>query len=1041
MALRDGRNGVRLSALILPLLIAGAPAPAQDAALLSNAGFEEWNADGPIGWEAPGAEIEAEDADVHSEARALCIKAVRQGDHFRAELHHIEQVSVEAETLYLASIWGKGAGRLRIHIQQYSDTAWLGGRSSIHTDLTGEWTEYRFYYGAVAEGIRRVRFWVYVEGKDAVAMLDDASLRPIGPVRPLGPNLVANGDMEADADDDGIPDGWRLGHPPGAPDRYLTVGADASRALTCQCSLAPEDPGRRAAPVDWWDWAGQPPPAAGWINAASSAAFEVEPGRTYEIRFQLRGQGVRVYHTKLWWIDDEGNPIKWFTIGPRHDGDWDWEEATLSLTVPSAHVHAGRIEFWALAAGGRLWIDNVSVRPSRSYSVGWAAEEYEVRPLEAAALPPSAMATGHGERRGRTVSFKARPRSRVAVTDDAIRISLKSGVDLRLPLANGEILGVAEVRLGTLHLRNPAAPPIAPLVDTESGGHYVACRYVGHDAGEDGSVTIHTALISAEGHADDLDWIFQPVQREIEGRRYVGFAYRYELRTEEDEVNHIDDRATWELGGDPIGITVITQNAYNVANVFTVAPGNTYCGTGGPRFAGSDGLDYEFGPEGALAVFYDEPISHVKSLRLGSEEWIQYRDSVPFAGLQTPQTPLKCVLFGKQGNHDEWTRLRDHVYERHAAFWGIRQHTPMPIVNCWMHWRELAEHGDRILYDIADQAAPRLAELGFKVVAVHSVWGRGGCSLDVIEPGEKFGGTRALKYLCDKAAEHDMIVQAWAPTAHLWQYSPLIEQAPHWLIEGPDGQPPTTYCYPEIRGLRFRAGWADYAVEQWRKIREQTGLGSLWLDSYNSFTHNIRCADRRVYIEQTQDLFDFHARLSQLGYILYIESTGTFGIPAAGFPVANLDSPHPTGPDPMTRYGVSGYLGQRGNEKQDRAINDVITRGDYYYRCLANKAPCWLSWPTFSHTPDVHAKIGQANRDYNQVVRWMKYRRMLPDDRGVEWTNLEDRTRVLFSYRKGRYTCPGMTAAYDVTADQAVEVAGEGFMAEPSHTYRLTVPR
>jgi len=34
-----------------------------------------------------------------------------------------------------------------------------------------------------------------------------------------------------------------------------------------------------------------------------------------------------------------------------------------------------------------------------------------------------------------------------------------------------------------------------------------------------------------------------------------------------------------------------------------------------------------------------------------------------------------------------------------------------------------------------------------------------------------------------------------------------------------------------------------------------------------------------------------------------------------------------------------------------------------------------------------------------------------------------------------------MTAAYDVTADQAVEVAGEGFTAEPSHTYRLTVRR
>ena len=1039
MWLRTPCRRTWLWALLLLLVLASGPARTQDGELLVNAGFEDWMGGTPANWEAPTGEMGVDEADVHAGKRALRLGAVKQGDDFRAELNHSEHISVARDTLYLASVWAKGSGRLRIQIQQYDDATWIGGRSSIHTDLTREWTEHRLYYGVVDGEITRVRLSIYLDDRGAAALLDDASFRPQGPAQPLGPNLVANGDMETDADSDGVPDGWRTG--PGATeaDDRLAVGADGGRALTCRCSPATGDEAGQPWVKDWWDWSAQPAPAAGWINAASSNVFEVEPGRTYEIRFRLRGRAVRVYHTKLWWLDAEGDPIKWFTIGPRHDGDWEWEEVCLSLTVPSAHVHAARLEFWALAAGGRLWVDNVSVRPSRSYTVGWTAEEYEVKPAAAATPASTAAEAPPPDRLARTVSFGARPKSRVAMTNEAVRISLKSGVSLSMPLTDGEMLGVRDVRLGDFPLRNPEAPPMAPIIDTASGGHYRACRYLAYSVDGDGTVTIRSRLKSADGHVDRLDWVYVPVQRDVAGRRYTGFAYRYVIRTNGDLVNHVADRSTWELAGNPLGITVVTQNAYNVANVFTLTPDNPYCGTGGVRFAGCDGMEYQFAPEGALVAFYDEPIPHVNSTRLGSTRWVQYRDTVPFAGVREVRSPLKCVLLCEEGGHDEWSRLRDYVNARHAGFWSIRQHTPMPIASCWMHWRELAKHGDRVLYDIADDAVPRLAELGFKVVAVHSVWGRGGCSLDFIEPGEKFGGTEALKYLCDKAAEHDMIVQAWAPTAHLWQYSPLIEKAPDWLIEGPNGEPPTTYCYPEIRGLRFRAGWADYAVEQWRKIRERTGLGSLWLDSYNSFTHSIRCADRRVLVEQGQDLFDFHARLSELGYVLYIESTGTLGIPAPGFPVANLDSPDPTGPDPITRYGVSGYLSQRGNEAQDSAINEVITRGDYYYRCLANKSPCWVSWPTFSKTPSVHAEIGQANRDYNQVVEWMQYRRTLPDDRGVEWTNAEGETRVLFAYRHARHTCPGLTTAHDVTADQAVNIADGSFVAEPCHTYRLTV--
>ena len=275
--------------------------------------------------------------------------------------------------------------------------------------------------------------------------------------------------------------------------------------------------------------------------------------------------------------------------------------------------------------------------------------------------------------------------------------------------------------------------------------------------------------------------------------------------------------------------------------------------------------------------------------------------------------------------------------------------------------------------------------------------------------------------------------------AHLWQYSPLLEEYPEWLIQGPDGQPPTTYCYPDIRGVRFRAGWGDYALGQWKTIRDQTGLGSIWLDSYANFTHMIRTADRQVLLEQAEELFRFHARLSQMGYVVYTESTGTFGIPSAGFPALNLEATNPALPDPATRYGISSYLGHEGNDAKDQALNDLLTRGDYYYRCLAHKGPLWLSWPAFSKNPEVWEKIKRANQDYTGVVEHMNWRHTLPEDRGVEWTTPGGETVILFSFRQARYERPGMGKVYDVTAGRPVEVDQAGFVADPSHTYRISV--
>ena len=855
---------------------------------------------------------------------------------------------------------------------------------------------------------------------------------------PCGPekSLIPNGDMESDDDGDGRPDGWSSSKLDATTiggvetgERGVAPGPDGSRALAAPCGFPPQPQGPAFDPDTWWDWSGQRPPPATWLVAASSPVFDVDPGRTYDISFQTHGQRVRTFHVKLrWMFEDSAKAPRNLVLKVQRDGSWPWEEVRQRVTAPMARVGSARLEFWCRAGGGRLCLDNVAVRPS-GLAEGWTVVTHEVVPMGEPGQPTPAAAKP--TRPPIAYELPSDTKTNVAVEHNAIELRLTNGVALRLRKDGDRLHGVGAVHLGTLPLRNPAAPPIAPLIDSVSGGHYESCRYVDHSADAAGIVTIHSRLRSEDGREDSLDWIFAPILRKDDDRSYHGFAYRYRLRTKGEEINQVVDRATWELGGNPVGVTVVTQDGYAVENEFTISPGNTECPHQGTRFVHGDGFDYQYGPEGGLVVFYDERIPFVRGARQATTDWIATSDAVQYAGQRSLETPLKCVLFCRQGNHDEWTRLRDYVYGRHAELWGIRQHTPMPIANCWMHWRDLYAEGDKVLRNVADRDVPELAKLGFKVVVVHGIWGRGACSPDVLEVGSAFGGPEALKYLCGKAAEHDMAVQAWSSTAHLWRHSPLFEKSPDWIMTGANGKPVNS-GYHDLLGTRFAKGWADYALKQYGRIRRETGLASLWLDSYYGFTVGANCRDRRVTLEQAEEVFKYHGKLSQLGYAVYVEGTGSFGIPSNGAPIGNADSATPSMPPPHTRYGLTNYVGD------DDASTRLLVKGDYYYRLLANKAPIMLFWRRLKEIKDAHARVASANRDYNAVVAKMARRHTLPDDRGVEWTNPDDSTRILFSYGEGKYARPGIRSVADVTEDAPVALEGQGFRTAPCHTYRIT---
>ncbi len=131
----------------------------------------------------------------------------------------------------------------------------------------------------------------------------------------------------------------------------------------------------------------------------------------------------------------------------------------------------------------------------------------------------------------------------------------------------------------------------------------------------------------------ELSLIVEPARETVEGTRFDGFRYHYEYRAADEAsgLYWIMDRASWELDGNIVGSTVISQSACSPPGVtfakniawstegvlhFLVAKGgdeNPVMTHNLPRFASHGSFDFQFkGSKTLLGVF--ERVGLIRSL-------------------------------------------------------------------------------------------------------------------------------------------------------------------------------------------------------------------------------------------------------------------------------------------------------------------------------------------------------------------------------------------------------------------------------------------
>jgi len=213
-------------------------------------------------------------------------------------------------------------------------------------------------------------------------------------------------------------------------------------------------------------------------------------------------------------------------------------------------------------------------------------------------------------------------------------------------------------------------------------------------------------------------------------------------------------------------------------------------------------------------------------------------------------------------------------------------------------------------------------------------------------------------------------------------------------------------------------------------VVERTGLDGFFWDSYvdaweevvSPWPLKMKPAFHRV-VEMTAELQSFCRYFT-------VEAQPPWARPCVGNGIAGLSS--------IEGCHYANYGRYFGNIEADRP--DMM---DFYFRNLAYGAGSVMEWyelPKIMAKADIARQLRQINRSYMAAQSHMGTRRLVEDDRGVEWTSADGRIRVYFSFADGAFL--PLQRAQDVrclTTGQSVTCRRDGsFAVKAQHVYSMT---
>jgi hypothetical protein len=706
-----------------------------------------------------------------------------------------------------------------------------------------------------------------------------------------------------------------------------------------------------------------------------------------------------------------------------------------------------------------------------------------------ATLDPSA-----GEALGESVAPIHSAAFSTAPSKRGVRLSANNGLELELVISETHLLGIGNVSLHGKVLRSEAEN-IWPEIATPYGEEVAYLEFLGTSE-NDGALVVSTRPYYRIGHRMEwteqaphalvnmgpwskppqagedarLEWIIRPVEESHDGVTYAGFSYGFRYFDPKHPIYQIEDKATWELGGNAVGNGFIMRGA-NAPCIRFVEETPMYSGWDfaqspnphifqhKPLYTQMQGFTFQYDAEHVLLTVHERP-SHVRSvyLRLPGDPRIVHINQMCFDFATRHATPPRKILLGKRSSSDptalanHYLRVRDELQQNHRVHYGLKYDKARPVSH--LEANGLAE------FDKFPAAFRQLEQWGIRRAFIMPIWrspdtdinplfanqedrfgvfGNLCCPLE-LEIAESYGGWQGFERLMKSAAAAGVEPYIWH-ASHFSSLTPLLATIPDLFCRDQSGQYNRNNYGHVLMAVNQRSPrYQSYILDCYRKA-SGLGLKGIFHDShFNLATDTINYLHGDYGSEEhaahpdafaypgdargTDQIWSMHdvslglqSRLQdEFGLFYNVESEGALGTSQ-------------TSPD---------YEFLRGNEyiysNMDSAIDvhDLKHHGDdatmVYFRGLSTRLTYQVAIDP-NRFPDPSsiaswwdpASMAPLNFAFGRVEHAMDEMWLLPEDRGVLWKSTGG--DVLFSYKNFNHPLDQDSEVLDAVVDKRYRVS------------------
>ncbi|MBA3846362.1 MAG: hypothetical protein H0X45_06940 [Planctomycetes bacterium] len=651
--------------------------------------------------------------------------------------------------------------------------------------------------------------------------------------------------------------------------------------------------------------------------------------------------------------------------------------------------------------------------------------------------------------------------------------------------ADGRFLGIGRITIAGVCVRSGRLP-LTVRTQSYSGLELVALRLAGVDQSPAGITLrldcdfapldvkllrdhsfdpIHDTAdwdakrIAGTGH---LELVLAPAGERIGPWSFAGFSYQWRYHGDVP-LFHLIDLATWELDGDIVGASVISQSSCSTPTA-TFAPDTAWSTEGLlhfadaasaanpvmthnlPRWASHQAFDFQF--KGVRTLIGDfARVDLIRSLQMrepGKAE-LKTIDKHLFDQATSYATSPKRILLNTDAKtatdqRNCWTWWFDHAHDRARAEYGLKEEPLIPRLshNYWNNFTIDTYYRDLV---------PAAAACGFRSLFVDNLnksaqfqgsphrdfqWNM--CCGHEFEPEPALGGSAALKRFHDDCAAKGIRPFAWTNNAQALS-SPVNREerdSRGWFVRMEDtrlkygGAYTSVFSILDFKNPEARGYWMD----SMRKIKTETGHDAYLFDSfYNLGFMPINYA-KGTPSTQWRELLGAFKQMQDAGINFMIESFGPFGQPQHGCP-----ADYAKRENHFACYKVCGGFGY-STIPTGEAMTKVDSGVSTLFRWLAHMAS-----PSFSLFEDGVRIDARWTAEHRRVLdlyydnrERMSRRFLQADDLSVVWHDRTGRRATVWNFAARDVEMQG--AVSDLTRGVELPAAGS-YRLDANHVYAI----